>query len=153
MPAFAASCRPFGRRLRSGPMGPFLLRPTFGAHLGPERADGYRYMDENTSDDVATGDLDDYDDLGPDDGLIERALLNDSEAGRRIQAAFVDMFGRFMRDEVRPLLRDVAVGGDEPQLLVNGLAELLRSVAHKIEFPRDHPRAGFPPQLPNSAAG
>ncbi len=95
----------------------------------------------------------DIDELDADSVVIERAMLNESEAGRRIQAAFIDMFGRFMRDEVRPLLRDVAVGGDEPQLLVNGLAELLRSVADKIEFPRDHPRAGFPPQLPTSAAG
>ena len=103
----------------------------------------------------------DVDGLGVIDGLdagdadtegavIERAVLNDSEAGRQIQAAFIDIFGRYMRDDVRPLLRDVAVAGNQPQLLVNGLAELLRSVARKIEFPLDHPRSGFPPQVPGA---
>ncbi len=83
--------------------------------------------------------------------LIERALLNESEAGRRIAAAFVEVFGRFMREDVRPVLRDVAASGDQPQLLVNGLAELMRSVALTIEFPLDHPRSGFPPQIPGAA--
>jgi len=94
-----------------------------------------------------------FDDLDGPDVLIERALLNASEAGRKIQASFIDVFGRYMRDEVRPVLRDVAVGGDQPQLLVNGLAELLRSVAIKIEFPLDHPRSGFPPQVPTPGSG
>lgn len=97
--------------------------------------------------------LDGSDDDLIDDALIERAVLNDSEAGRQIQAAFIDVFGRYMRDDVRPLLRDAAVSGDQPQLLVNGLAELLRSVARKIEFPLDHPRSGFPPQVPSTATG
>ncbi len=93
-----------------------------------------------------------FDDLDGPDVLIERALLNASEAGRKIQASFIDVFGRYMRDEVRPLLRNTAGGGEQPQLLVNGLAELLRSVAIKIEFPLDHPRAGFPPQGPTSGS-
>lgn len=79
------------------------------------------------------------------DVIIERAFLNDSASGRQIQASFIVMFGNYMQDEVRPLLRDAAVAGENPQLLVNGLAELLRSVAFQIEFPLDHPRAGFPP--------
>lgn len=103
------------------------------------------------SDEAALDALDET--MEGEDFVIERALLNDSEAGRQIQAAFIDAFGRFMRDDVRPLLRDIAQSGDQPQLLVNGLAELMRSVAHKIEFPLDHPRSGFPPQLPTSASG
>ena len=66
---------------------------------------------------------------------IERAVLT---------AGFVRMFGSFVSNEVRPLLRGVAEGGGEPQLLINGLAELLRSTADSIEFPLDHPRAGSP---------
>ncbi len=79
--------------------------------------------------------------------VIERAVLNESEAGRQIQLMFVEHFGSFMRDDLRPILRQVAADGGHPQLLVNGLAELMRSVAESIEFPLDHPRAGFPPQL------
>lgn len=75
---------------------------------------------------------------------IERAVLNDSVEGRAITAGFVRMFGSFVSNEVRPLLRGVAEGGGEPQLLINGLAELLRSTADSIEFPLDHPRAGSP---------
>lgn len=81
------------------------------------------------------------------DGLalvIERAELNATEPGRRLAAAFVELFGAFMRDEVRPVLRTVAAEGGEPQLVVNGVAELLRSTADSIEFPLDHPRAGSP---------
>jgi len=80
--------------------------------------------------------------------LVERAVLNDTEAGRTIQAAFIEHFGRFVEVTVRPVLRDIAADGGQPQLLVNGLAELMRSVADSIEFPLDHPRSGFPPADP-----
>ncbi|MBI2706525.1 MAG: hypothetical protein HYX32_14725 [Actinobacteria bacterium] len=82
--------------------------------------------------------------------VIERAVLNDSEEGRTIQAGFVEHFGAFMVEVVRPILVDVAADGGQPQLLVNGLAELMRSVADRIEFPLDHPRSGFPPQMPEA---
>jgi hypothetical protein len=75
---------------------------------------------------------------------IERAILNESEDGREVAARFVQVFGDFVRDDVRPVLRRVAAAGGEPQLLVNGLAELMRSIAESIEFPLDHPRAGSP---------
>ncbi len=92
-----------------------------------------------------------FDDLfDGDDPAIERAVLNESDEGRRIQALFVAAFGAFVRDELRPVLRDVAATGRQPQLLVNGLADLLRSVADQIEFPLDHPRSGFPPDLDRS---
>jgi len=77
---------------------------------------------------------------------VERAVLNDSAEGRTIAADFVSAFGSFMSNDVRPVLRTVAESGGEPQLLVNGLAELLRSTADSIEFPLDHPRAGRPPR-------
>ena len=67
--------------------------------------------------------------------LIERAALNDSAEGRGIAAEFVADFGRFMTETVRPVLRQVAIDGGEPQLLVNGIAELLRLTAESIEFP------------------
>ena len=76
--------------------------------------------------------------------LIERAVLNDSVEGREIATSFVRMFGDFVTSTVRPILVQVAATGDEPQLLVNGLAALLRSTASSIEFPLDHPRAGSP---------
>lgn len=82
------------------------------------------------------------DDFDPE--LIERVLLNDTEEGRQIAAGFVKMFGDFVTSDVRPILVQVATSGGEPQLLVNGLAELLRSTADTIEFPLDHPRAGSP---------
>lgn len=78
------------------------------------------------------------------DWTIERAVLNDSAEGKDIAAGFVRVFGSFVSNEVRPILRKVAIEGGEPQLLVNGLAELLRSTADSIEFPLDHPRAGSP---------
>jgi hypothetical protein len=78
------------------------------------------------------------------DDLIERAVLNESDAGREIVAGFVRMFGDFVSTDVRPVLVRVAADGDEPQLLMNGLAALLRSTADSIEFPLDHPRAGSP---------
>ncbi len=88
-------------------------------------------------------------DDGPENALIERAVLNDSEEGRRIAASFVRVFGEFVSAEVRPILREFAGDGGEPQLLVNGLAELMRVTAASIEFPLDHPRAGAPdPQDP-----
>ena len=67
--------------------------------------------------------------------VIERAALNDSGEGRVIAAEFVADFGRFMSETVRPVLRQVAIDGGEPQLLVNGLAELLRLTAESIEAP------------------
>ncbi len=66
---------------------------------------------------------------------IERAVLSETEAGRAIAAGFVDRFGEFVSGTVRPILRDVAEQGGEPQLLVNGLAQMLRAVADSIEFP------------------
>jgi hypothetical protein len=78
------------------------------------------------------------------DDVIERAILNESDAGREIAAAFVRMFGDFVSTDVRPILVGMAAEGDEPQLLVNGLAALLRSTADSIEFPLEHPRAGSP---------
>jgi hypothetical protein len=80
----------------------------------------------------------------PEGDLIERAVLNDCEEGRRIAATFVKVFGDYVSNEVRPILREFAADGGQPQLLMNGLAELLRSTATSIEFPLDHPRAGAP---------
>ena len=71
---------------------------------------------------------------------VERAILNESEEGRALAAAFIAVFGDFVREQVRPQLREIAASGGEPQLLVNGLAELLRSVADSIEFPIGTPR-------------
>ncbi len=94
--------------------------------------------DENPVDGVSPAD-DDPDRVAADDELeivvIERAALNDSGEGRLMAAAFVEEFGRFMSETVRPVLRQVAADGGEPQLLVNGLAELLRLTADSIEFP------------------
>jgi hypothetical protein len=78
--------------------------------------------------------------------IVERAVLNDTAAGRTIQAAFIEHFGQFVEVTVRPVLREIAGDGGQPQLVVNGLAELMRSVADSIEFPLDHPRSGFPPK-------
>jgi hypothetical protein len=72
--------------------------------------------------------------------VIERAVLNDSPEGRAVAAAFVEVFGEFMSEQVRPVLRRVADDGQEPQLLVNGLAELLRLTADSIELPVGAPR-------------
>ena len=83
----------------------------------------------------------------PEEWIIERAILNDSPLGQQIQHRYVACIGAFMREDLRPLLRQFAEEGGQPQLLVNGLAELMRSVADSIEFPLDHPRSGFPPQL------
>lgn len=71
---------------------------------------------------------------------IDRAVLNESEHGRLIASGFVTTFGDFISTEVRPILREVAAAGDDPQLLVNGLAELLRQIAQSIEFPVGTPR-------------
>jgi hypothetical protein len=81
------------------------------------------------------------------DQLVERAILNDSAAGREIAASFVRAFGDFITATVRPILVDVATEGQEPQLLVNGLAALLRTTADSIEFPLGHPRSGSPQEL------
>lgn len=75
---------------------------------------------------------------GPDDPeivVIERVSLGASAEGRLISATFVAEFGRFMSESVRPVLRQVALDGGDPQLLVNGLAELLRLTADSIESP------------------
>lgn len=77
----------------------------------------------------------DVEDLDLEAVEIERAVLNDSEEGRQIAASFVAVFGDFISSQVRPVLREVAADGGEPQLLVNGLAELLRQIADTIEFP------------------
>ena len=72
--------------------------------------------------------------------VIERMALADSAQGRAVSAAFVERFAAFMRDDVRPVLRQMSRDGDEPQLLVNGVAELLRLTADSIEFPLGHER-------------
>ena len=84
----------------------------------------------------------DMEELGFDFELveIERAVLNESDEGRAIAAEFVELFGDFISTRVRPRLRAVNDAGGEPQLLVNGLAQLLRSVADSIEFPIGTPR-------------
>jgi hypothetical protein len=66
---------------------------------------------------------------------IERAVLSETEEGRTISAGFISAFGEFVSGTVRPILRDVAEEGGEPQLLVNGLAQLLREVADSMELP------------------
>ena len=66
---------------------------------------------------------------------IERAVLSETAEGRAIASAFIASFGAFVSDTVRPILRDVADSGGEPQLLVNGLAQMLRSVADSLESP------------------
>jgi len=67
--------------------------------------------------------------------VIERAELNESEEGRALAGEFVALFGAFVSDRVRPVLREIAERGEEPQLIVNGLAQLLRQVADSIEWP------------------
>jgi hypothetical protein len=79
-----------------------------------------------------------------DPALIERAVLNKSEQGQQIAASFVKVFGDYVTGALRPVLVEYAALGGQPQLLVNGLAELLRLTAEAIEFPLDHPRAGAP---------
>jgi hypothetical protein len=59
--------------------------------------------------------------------------LNPVPGGQALVARFVEPFGAFIRDDVRPLLREVASDGRDAQLLAKGLAELLRSVASTIE--------------------
>ena len=75
------------------------------------------------------------DGFDPDVVVIERVALGESDEGKSIAAAFVEDFGRYMEQDVRPVLRRVAAAGGEPQLLVNGLAELLRLTADTIESP------------------
>jgi hypothetical protein len=67
--------------------------------------------------------------------VVERAVLSESPEGRAIAASFIGIFGDFVASEVRPILRDVAAAGGEPQLLMNGLAQLLREVADSVELP------------------
>lgn len=85
-------------------------------------------MDDVPEDDDVVADLDA-------EVVIERATLSDSDDGRTIAAGFVACFGEFVSGSVRPILRRVAEEGGEPQLLVNGLAELMRQVAGSIEMP------------------
>ena len=72
---------------------------------------------------------------------IERAILNESEEGRALAAASssrcsaTSSASRFGRG-----CATIAAAGGEPQLLVNGLAELMRRVADSIEFPIGTPR-------------
>ncbi|MCX7621714.1 MAG: hypothetical protein N2037_12830 [Acidimicrobiales bacterium] len=101
---------------------------------------------------VSFRDVRDTDDFVDDTFEIERAVLNETPEGRKIQTLFVEHFGLYVREQLRPILRQVAMDGGQPQLLVNGLAELLRSIADSIEFPLDHPRSGFPPQMSQGAA-
>jgi hypothetical protein len=70
-----------------------------------------------------------------DGSFVDRAVLSDSAEGRAIATEFIATFGDFVSERVRPQLRAVAAAGGEPQLLVNGLAQLLRSVADSIELP------------------
>ena len=76
--------------------------------------------------------------------VIEREALSESEEGKLIASAFVNQFGRYVNETVRPVLRQVAAAGGEPQLLVNGLAELLRLTADSIEFPVPYERPDRP---------
>lgn len=59
--------------------------------------------------------------------------LSVTPEGRQIAADFIGVFGAFVSEQVRPILRQVAAVGGEPQVLMNGLAELLRDVADSIE--------------------
>jgi hypothetical protein len=70
-----------------------------------------------------------------DDVVIERAVLSDTPEGQALAARLVELFGGFMAEEVRPVLRQIALDGGEPQLTVNALAELLRQIADATEKP------------------
>ena len=70
---------------------------------------------------------------------IDRAVLSDSSEGRVIAAELITTFGAFVDTTVRPILRDVAQSGGDPQLLMNGLAQMLRSVADSVEGPAPGP--------------
>jgi hypothetical protein len=105
---------------------------TGGLHDGAIAADKYEVEDDQAATADGQGTLDGF---GPDVVVIERVALGESDEGKLIAAAFVEDFGRYMDREVRPVLRGVAGVGGEPQLLVNGLAELLRLTADAIEFP------------------
>jgi hypothetical protein len=83
-----------------------------------------------------------------DDELIGRAVLGETPEGKAIAAAFIASFGEFVSGSVRPVLREVADAGGEPQLLVNGLAQLMREVAASLEFPIATDRAGAHPPAP-----
>lgn len=101
-------------------------------------------MDLRAEGDVPADDLAQDEGDDDDEELIERAVLNESEEGREIAASFVKLFADYFATSVRPILVQVAEDGRHPQLLVNGLAELMRTTADRIEFPLDHPRAGTP---------
>jgi hypothetical protein len=76
---------------------------------------------------------------------VERAVLSDSVEGRAIAAAFITAFGDFVAGTIRPILRGVADAGGEPQLLVNGLAQMLRDVADTMEFAPGERSSAHPP--------
>lgn len=100
--------------------------------------------DEETSGMVADGEWIDG---------VERAVLSDSPEGRAIAAAFISTFGEFVTGTLRPILREVSASGGEPQLLVNGLAQMLRDVAESVEFPVGEDGVDRGPGAPPPGAG
>jgi hypothetical protein len=62
-----------------------------------------------------------------------RAGLSDSAEGRSIASEFIALFGTFVTERVRPVMREVAAEGGEPQQLMDGLADLLRNIADSTE--------------------
>jgi hypothetical protein len=99
-------------------------------------------------DDIEQGDGEHGPEGWDDEQLVERAVLSETAEGRTIAAAFIATFGEFVTGSVRPVLREVADAGGEPQLLVNGLAQLMREVATSMEFPLGAERAGAHPPAP-----
>jgi hypothetical protein len=67
------------------------------------------------------------------EAIAGRPGLSGSPEGRAIASEFVALFGTFVSERVRPVMRDVAADGGEPQHVMDGLADLLRSVAESIE--------------------
>ena len=67
------------------------------------------------------------------DAGADRSGLSDSPEGRALASDFVALFGSFVSERVRPVMRQVAADGGEPQRLMDGLAELMRSVADSID--------------------
>jgi len=81
-----------------------------------------------------------------DDGATgDRAGLSDSPEGRAIASEFVALFGTFVSERVRPVMRQMSADGGEPQALMDGLADLMRSVADSIDSTAvDADRAPYP---------
>jgi hypothetical protein len=67
------------------------------------------------------------------EATADRAGLSGSAEGRAIASDFVAQFGTFVSERVRPVMRQVAADGGEPQQLMDGLADLLRSIADSID--------------------